>query len=469
MHKCILDGLKVWPFYLALFFINASSATAQEKLPYDQYMQVVGNNHPIIQKANLFEAFAEAYELKGKGVLDPKLSSNYAAKQFGNTDYFRVWQSELKVPTRLPIDLSVGYDNNDGTYLNPENNVPGNGLIYGTINFTILRGLLFDEQRYNLQVADLKGELSLIEKQILTREIIVQASKTYLDWSVATKKVEVYERYNEALQDRHNFIIALYDNGDKAAIDTLESLINLNTASNKLLVAQAELIEKKQKLYLFLWDEDGRPMYATEAVKPEILEELIDEFESLALILDASFVNDPYLRKIENKIDQYELDVRLEREYLKPQLDLKYNTIVDMGKTDLDLNYSPNDYKYGVSFELPVRNRKVRGEIKYYETMVAQTLFDKQLYSEKLNNNYVQLMDVKQLLSDANNISQTKIGNSQLLIDAERIKFDLGESSVFMLNQRERKLLEAEIEYVTGLKDLGIIILDLYYIRLGQN
>lgn len=463
-----MNRYKLTIFSFLLSIVVVLKAYSNDTLYLKNYLDVVMENHPLIQKANINQSIAEAYILKGKGALDPKVYSSYDQKQFSNTDYFTVWQSEAKIPTALPIDFSLGYENNDGVFLNNENSVPSNGLVYGTINISLLRGLLFDDQRYSIQSAELDGLKSQIEREILTREIIYQAINTYLAWVAACNSLDINQSYLQLVNERHRNVVQLFENGDSPAIDTIESRLNLNSAEKLLLESSTKRIKEHQNISLFIWSTDGQPLQLNSNIKPMKLAGLISELRELAILVDPNFDADPLIAKVDNVIQAIELDSKLERENLKPQLDLKYNTIVSLGKDEFKPSFSFNDYKYGVAFSYPILNRKSRGQLKINEALNSQYELDKLEYLGRLNNKYSGLLAQREVIENLLRVSSEKLSNSQLLYDAERLKFSLGESSVFLLNKRERKLLEAQTDLVKSYYSLGTVFSELYYLKLGQ-
>lgn len=456
-------------FFLILVTIAfTTNAVSQDTLRLDDYLEIVDEQHPLIQKANLFEDVAEAYSLKAQGVLDPKIESSYDRKRFKDTPYFTVWQTEAKIPTRYPIDLSVGYEKNEGVFLSDQNFVPNNGLVYGTINVTLLRGLIFDEQRFNIQNADLNALMGEVEGEIIRREVFFQAVDAYLKWSATQEKANVFADFLGTLQQRHQNIIELFENGDKPAIDTIESRVNLNTAQKLLLEARQDLLKAQQKAALFLWDDNGNPLSIRPDVAAENLVSSVLNIEEKAIIVNPLFAVDPLVRKMDNKISQINLNNRLIRENLKPELNLKYNTIIDLGDADLEPRFSFNDYKYGITANIPILNRKTRGDIMLNEVKIEQTIFERSLYEQKLFNEYTMLIANQDLQTQTLDVSLEKFDNSQSLLAAEIIKFDLGESSVFMLNTRERKLLEARLEILKSYTKIGKTAASLYFLKMGQ-
>lgn len=454
---------------IVLFFLSINVVcSAKDTLYLESYLDMVLENHPLILKANLNEDIADAYLLKGKGALDPKVYSDYNQKQFDDKDYFTVWQSEAKIPTILPVDFSVGYERNDGLFLNEQNTVPDHGLIYGTLNLSLLRGLLFDSQRYDLQAAEIKGLKNQIEREIITREIVYQAIIAYLEWTAMHMNYTINQEYLTLVNARHKNVIQLFENGDSPSIDTIESRLNINSAEKWRLDSQNNLLKAKQNLSLFIWNGQQQPLEINASVEPMRFEPLIDILREMSMIINPDFKGDPFIAKFDNEIESIELDTKLEKENLKPQLDLKYNAILNLGDDQVNSSFALNDYKYGVAFLYPLLNRKSKGQLQINEALSAQSKLGKIAYLGQLNNKYQGLVASEIIQENLLLVSNEKLKNSEQLYEAERLKFNLGESSVFFLNQRERKLIEAQTDLVKNYFSIGKVLSELYYLKLGQ-
>ena len=456
---------------LLLIFLLSTVAHSQasDSLTLSDYSAIVLSNYPLMKRAQLYDEISQAYVLKGRGILDPKFVTSYDRKEFKGSNYFNRWFSEVKIPTRYPIDLAVGYENNDGAFLNEESRVPGNGLIYGTLNISLLRGLMFDEQRYHLQAAELQGVKSTLEKEILLREIVTQSIIAYIDWAASYYNFVGYQDYEQTIAMRHQNIVSLYENGDKPAIDTIESRVNWNTAIKQRLNAYNEYLFKTQKINLFLWDDKGNPLTISEDIVPQRTESIIDILDSYSAIINPNWNQDLIIKKKENEVQAIDLKNKLVREMFKPQLDLKLNTIYNLGDDDLSLSYNVNDYKVGVSIEIPLMNRKNKGQLQLNKAIQEQTKLDQKYYESKLGNEYEMLVNSRRINEEIIVNANEKIKFSQTLYEAEVLKFQIGESSVFLLNQRERKLLESKIEAVKSYKNMCLILNQFYYLKLGQS
>ncbi|NJN25433.1 MAG: hypothetical protein HC819_05400 [Cyclobacteriaceae bacterium] len=127
-----------------LSFLNLPLACAQDEtaLDFERFLEMVKVSHPISRQADIMLEQGDANFRQARGGFDPKLMSTYDYKQYDGKEYYRINNNELKWPTSIAgIALKAGYENNEGTFLNPENNVPGNGLAYAGIAVPLGAGM----------------------------------------------------------------------------------------------------------------------------------------------------------------------------------------------------------------------------------------------------------------------------------------------------------------------------------------
>jgi outer membrane protein TolC len=106
-----------------------------------------------------------------------------------------------------------------------------------------------------------------------------------------------------------------------------------------------------------------------------------------------------------------------------------------------------NNFKYGVQFGLPIFQREARGDyrvakikIQANELKLDQARLE---ISNKVRAAFNEILSMQQQVD----FMQQNLKNQQLLLRAEEVKFSLGESSLFLVNSRENKLLETEQKY----------------------
>jgi outer membrane protein TolC len=106
------------------------------------------------------------------------------------------------------------------------------------------------------------------------------------------------------------------------------------------------------------------------------------------------------------------------------------------------------NFKWGVKFEMPILFRKARGKLEQVKVKAAQTELKREQKNISLTNKVKNYSLELQNLSQQIRLMEEMVENYRRLFEAEQIKFDIGESSVFLLNSREQKLIESQLKLV---------------------
>ena len=109
--------------------LYANGLFSQETLSYSVFIRQVLENHPLALNANLTVEESEAMLRAVRGNFDPVLAGGYNSKEFKGSNYFRIIDSEIRIPTVMGVTVTGGYEQASGTYLNPEFTLPESGLL----------------------------------------------------------------------------------------------------------------------------------------------------------------------------------------------------------------------------------------------------------------------------------------------------------------------------------------------------
>jgi outer membrane protein TolC len=103
-----------------------------------------------------------------------------------------------------------------------------------------------------------------------------------------------------------------------------------------------------------------------------------------------------------------------------------------------------NNFQYGVQFSMPLRLSEGRGQYRIAKYRIQQTELDRDLKQKLIQNKvsmeFQQLTQIQKQLS----IQQSLLRNQEGLLDGENIRFTNGESSLFLVNNREQKVIETK-------------------------
>ena len=435
--------------------ISAQSQESLGVLTLEEYLGWVKQYHPVVKQADLRITEAQAKLLKARGAFDPKIEIDWDQKEFENKDYYNILNSSFKIPTWFGIELMAGFQRNTGLFLNPQNNVPENGLYKAGISVPLGQGLFIDDRMAGLRQAQVVQDLNAAEREMEVNNVLYEASLAYFDWFVASKQVELFENTLEQAEIRLNGIKRRARAGDLPGIDTLEAGIIQKNRALSLEKSRLNLIKKQLELSNYLWIDNNLPVELKSDIEPEELDvaEIDNVLQTNLIVLeDYNINNHPKLRALNFKIDKLEIERRLKTEMLKPQLDLKYN-FINENISNIE-GYDLGEYTFGVQFKLPLFLRKERGNLRLAETYVQDAEYDLEFTNTQLRNKISSVEN--EILSYQRQViaSLDIAGDNQILLEGEERKFSFGESSVFLINSREVKYIESQLKYFDTYKNL---------------
>ncbi len=409
-----------------------------------EFLRLVEAHHPLSVRADLQRERADAVLRMARGGFDPKLYGDLSQKYYSGTRYYSVIEGGLKVPTWFGIELNAAYERNDGTYLNPELRVPESGLYAAGLSISLGQGLLFDQRRAELQRADIYRQSTEAERIILINQLLYDAGGAYWTWAGAQGVVEIYEEAVRLAQTRYGAIGAGASLGDRPAIDTLEARILVQNRQLELETARLDLSNAAAALAAFLWLDGVVPL----ELGPTTLPPPATEIDVAALEPAGGILNHPELDRTRLKIEELEVDERLQREQLKPRLDVKYNALL-LGGSDQPLeDYSSANYKWGVSFSQPLLVRKERGKLQLTRIKMSETQLELSDKTAALGVKVVQAENEANTTAAQFVLAGRNAADYLRLLEGERELFRAGESSLFLVNTRESSYISARIKQV---------------------
>lgn len=443
--------LKYSTFYFSLIFSYlglAQNATEvfEETLTFEEYLGYVKKHHPLMKQANLVLSIGEANLLKARGGFDPKIEVDYDRKSFKNTEYYDQLNATFKIPTWYGIEFKANFEDNTGAFLDPSLTVPEDGLYSAGVSFSLAQGFLINERMASLKKARFFREQTKANRNLLVNNLLFKASKAYFDWLEATNAQRIYISFLDNAKIRLKAVERSVDLGDKAAIDITEARIALQ--NRQLNLEAATLKRRKAALVIsnYLWLNDV-PLEVKNNVIP--INPRLETLETVLLLKGITntgiLVNThPKLLSLDAKINELTVDRALKRNKLLPKLDLQYNFL----STELNQvnRFNTANYKAFVNFSVPLFLRKARGDAKLANLKLRDANFERVSTSLNLQNKINAVQAEIESLDTQNNLITTIVDDYTTLLNAEERKFYLGESSLFLINSREQKLIDSQLK-----------------------
>jgi outer membrane protein TolC len=430
--------------FILIAFGLSFQTYGQQILTYQEYMLWVRDFHPVAKQAEVTLRFGEEELRASRGGFDPLVYADYDRKRFKNTNYFDKREAGVVVPTWGGVELKGLIEQNTGSLLNPEKDVPDDGLIALGASVNVGQGLLIDRRRAALRQAQIYVESTKAERQLILNDLYLDATETYWNWASDYMNVKVLQEGVELAEQRFEMVKESYIQGDFPAIDTVEAYTQVMDRIYRLQTAQIQYFRSTQFVNTFLWDENEEPIELLESTFPEnVLNEMIFDYskESLREYIEMH----PDLRLTDFDIESLMVERRFRSNQLLPVLKVNYNFLTESFNDFSNSQFLENNYKMGVTFGMPLFLRRERGALgltkakidyKNYQRDLKLVQLKTKLESEIYNFETVE----RQLRVFINNVN-----GLQKLLDGEMIRFDIGESSLFLVNAREVSLISAQL------------------------
>jgi outer membrane protein len=233
--------------------------------------------------------------------------------------------------------------------------------------------------------------------------------------------------------------------GDLPQIDSVEAELEIQRRQGQLVKSERDLQKAALKLSLYLWTPDGQ-----QALSPEP-SQVPASFAQPALFTNQQALEGqkyalerrPELRALLLNRQITEVDLELAQNQRQPGLDLTFSPGRDTGFGAIG-----NTFKGGLTFTLPLRQRTADGRIG------AASFKLQKLELDTLNERQRIITEVADAFSAINTAyeryraAEQEVGLALRLEEGERTKFQLGDSTLFLVNQRERATAEARVKLI---------------------
>ena len=425
--------------------IYAGSVNAQqpEVLTPEHFIEWIKQYHPVARQAGLQVEKAEAELLSARGGFDPTAGLNASRKTFDGKNYYYYTNPELKIPTPIGIDVKTGIENNGGDYITSE--VTKGKTSYLGLEVPLMKGLLMDKRRAVLRQAKIYRDQSEQERRSMLNDLLFDAYTSYWQWAGAYQLYSIYNRYITIGYKRLQLLRNAYTNGDKAMMDTVEAYTQIQSYEMQQTDALLKLNNAALELSNFLWFGNDSAVLLPSHYRPDTLQFAINkEVGQVENILSQAALQHPDLRSYEFKLDALEVERKLKFQSLLPYLTVKANLLNRDYYALKGLNGAllENNYKWGIDFKLPLFLREGRGDYRKAQLKIKETNLQFENKRWQVTNKVRSYFNEYAILQQQLQTTNSMYKNYSALLRNEELKFSQGESSLFMINSRESKLIE---------------------------
>lgn len=410
-----------------------------------QFIEQVRQYHPVARQARIVVQKADAELLAARGLFDPTAQLNAERKTFDGKNYFFYTNPEVKLPTWIGADFKAGVENNGGQFLNPE--VTRSQSSYLGFEMPLARGLVMDKRRAAVEQARLFRSQSDQERLGIINDLLFDSYVTYWEWAGAYQLYSIYSRFLEISRDRLRFVRIAFFNGDRSVMDTVEALTQVQNFEMLQANAQMRFNNTRLELSNFLWEERDSAFIIPTNYVPDttqfVMYQLADQLDNY---VSRANQENPFLRMYDFKLDALEVERKLKFQSLLPYLNVKYNLLNQGYNVFRNFDAAAlftNNYKWGIDFKIPLFLREGRGDYRKAKLKIQETNLEVSNKRWQIENKVRFYYNEMTLLEKQLRITQQALNNYQILLRNETLRFENGESSLFLVNTRENKVMES--------------------------
>lgn len=447
---------KTYTFFL--FLLIAFPGKTQNQIKEKDFLKSILENHPIVDLNKLNIQVENQKLLELRSAFEPNVGGYYSLKNFDNKNYYSLFNSELNVQSPFGIRFNGGFIENNGVYLNPENNVPISGLVFAGVEVPLGAGLFTDNIRTNIRQQ--KNHISgadLIQTLDLN-DLLMEGGTAF--WNLY-EDIQLYNLANEAINlatQRFNFVKIQVVIGEFPLIDTLEALLNFQNRESWFIDSKMALIGSQQNILNFIWKENlaELPLSIVADTTFQLNSDLLNSMSPLIL-------NHPYLSLLDLDSMNNQLEYRLALEYFKPKFDVVLR-IQESGNNFMNSEFDVMQNHYiGGRFAIPLLYRQQRAKAGMAKTKAEMIGNKKVLTQRELETKYESVINNISNLATMVKIWEDASRNYRIMLDAENQKFTIGESTLFVVNMREMQWIEGRTKYIQTYAKYRKELLKAYY------
>jgi outer membrane protein TolC len=440
--------MKIKITILFVFMLQLSQAQdSVNTLSQQQVMELVKQFHPVAKQADINIEKAKADITSARGMFDPLLSTRISSKTFDGTEYYTHFQPGLVIPTWYGIEINAGLENLTGSRTDPQETLGKTS--YAGIAIPLAKNLLMDKRRAALQQSKIFKQLSEVEKRTVLNDLILETMKAYWTWVQQYQVMKVINNAVTVNEKRFELVKISFRQGERPAIDTIEALAQLQSFRYMLNDARLNFRNAGLELSVFLWNKNNEPVKLPESVVPDdgwknsnITESSLPVVEEL---LNYARSNHPDLLQYNFKLDALYVEKKLKFQELLPTINFRYNQLgkgYDILKT-ITAPYFENNFQYGINMGIPLRLSQGRGEYRKAKLVIQEATLQRNQKMLSMENKIRAYHNELVTLQNQVGLQQQQYNNYLALQRGEETRFFNGESSLFLVNSRENKTLEA--------------------------
>jgi outer membrane protein, heavy metal efflux system len=432
--------------------LGPAPAAAQAPLSTEELLRAVDRALPLLEQARQEVSRAQGAALEARGGFDLRLKADaYRLRGFYDSDRVKTVLEQPLAP--LGLTAFGGYRVGRGNFAPYDTKAQtlANGELTAGVQLPLLRNRAIDGRRADRDLADLGVGIAErgLDKARLT--YFKEALSAYWNWVAAGQQRQVAQALLDIAVARDQQLADAVALGQTAPVERTDNLRAILQRRSAVLLAQRQLELDGIDVSLFLRDPAGRPLRPAADRLPPLpapaLDREPDEAEAMRVALDRR----PELQAIRLKRDQEQVALRLAENSLLPSLDLFSQLSRDYGAGSRSRVAS--ELEAGLFFELPLQRRRATGRTLQVGAKLAMLDAEFRWTEDQIRADVQDALSALRAARAVLEVVTEEVRLARELEGLERDRFQLGDSTQFLVNLRELATADAALREAKALAD----------------
>ncbi|MDP3278111.1 MAG: TolC family protein [Deltaproteobacteria bacterium] len=420
---------------------------------------------PQLMAAQAERDGADAEFLAAEGGFDPQLA---VRAMFYPVGYYRyatadaevqqataLWGMSLYAGYRLGTGLVPGSANVPSYYGERQTN--GYGEVRAGLRIPILRDGSIDRRRANVQSRSVGRDSAEAELSRVQIESVRASTIRYWDWVSAGQKRQIAGALLRVAEQRNSGLDARVRAGDLARYEWLDNSRVVLAREASVVAAERALQTSAVELSLFFRDPQGAPIVVPPSRLPQELPPVDPSYSAWASHNDRlgeAMAARPELRRLDVQRAQAQIELDFARNQALPQVDLVAQVSQDFGPmAGTSDTRGLFEVSAGVNVQIPLVMRAQIGRIRAAEAALARVTALRGAARDRVIADVRAGVFALQAAIERAAIASREYELAQQVEAAERERFAQGDSTIFLVNQREQTTAEAAQRRIDALAD----------------
>ena len=430
-------------------------------LPLEMVARSVEAHHPVLAAAEERRRQAEGTALSARGGFDPVVGVTGSIWPEG---YYDVRKLEAKIEQPTPLwgmSLFGGYRIGDGRIPVYEEEIRtlNEGEIKAGVNVPLWRNGPIDERRAGIRQTEQGARAARFDRETTRLILLLEGAAAYWKWVAAGREYQIGLDLLRLAEARDQQLAAKVRQGAVAEIDRAENLRALLDRRQDLVAAQRKLEQAGIKVSLYLRSADGDPVVPPSTRLPGLPDPVPPAPNDLDTGRSAALQNRPEIDFYRAEVERAEVGVRLADNQLAPELDFQASIAKDLGTNQVEQvvkQLDPAELKLGFTLKMPFFLRKARGKFRQAEAKLAEVEQKARFQRDKIETDILNLWAAITAQSRQILLADETYRVAEAVAAAERRRFNLGATTLFIVNLREQKAAEAARKRVKARTDYAL-------------